>query len=1114
MATTNRERIFQGQALLHEILIPFVERALREAWGQNWAPSLRYKYPDLAFDSADKPDWDTQLLCKTILSNWKEIFEAKFGSGGAAQTVRNLVGEIKDFRNMAAHERPISYDDAHRALDSLLRLARAVGADKGTLEALEDHRDRTIDEKRSERARSQVRNLSLVEGQIPAGLKPWREVIFPHRDVLEGTYSQAEFAADLRSVSEGQASREYGDPKEFFGRTFLTEGLKDLLTLAYERVALGKGEPVVELQTNFGGGKTHSMLALFHMFGDKNPLETRARTLSELPGLAELLRERGHAVSELPTVKRVVLVGEGYSPAQATLYTQPDGTVLEAGTLWGRLAYLLGGLEGYNLVREADEARVSPGTATLVALLERFSPALILIDEWVAFLRELGDRTDLRAGSFESNLSFAQSLTQAVARVPNCVLVVSLPASAVEVGGQYGARALEALQKTVGRVRTPWRPATAEESFEIVRRRLFEPVSDVGARDAVLRAFSSYYTAHALELPAGVAEVDYRRKCELAYPIHPTLFEALYDRWGTLDGFQRTRGVLRLMAKVIHTLWRRGDKNLLILPGTLPLDEREVVAELKTYLDDNWEAVLSGEVDGPESLAAKLEAQETRFNVAGAGQARRVARSLFLLSAPLSRAAHPGVDQKQILLSSLQPVEKPGNFADALRKLSDGAMYLYTQDRLSWYSTQPSLNRTARDRADSLEDYEVEAELKARLLKERPRDTTPFAAVSVALEDSADLPDDAQRPSVRLVVLGPQHPHSARDPLSSGRIQALELLFKRGNADRLGQNTLVFLAPDKAQLSNCFGRTRDYLAWKSICDGFESLNLSAAQHREAEGKLGEAEKSLEVVLRETWVWTLAPHQSGGTRDTLTWDESRLSGDGSLVARAARKLTQDMALSDTLSAKVLDQQLEGWLWGTQPHLSVRQLAQYFTRYLYLPRLTGIEALYRAIREGVLERENPYFAYADAFEVGEYKNLRLGDVVEAQESGLLVRLEVARAQLERPIQGFPPNENVLRGRVSETSHSSTGSYSTPSPVSTPARPLPTRFVAYGELPLERPVKHFQSIVDELVDHLKTHYGARVSVRIELEAELEGGMDADLQRVLIENGKALKLGTDFSD
>jgi predicted AAA+ superfamily ATPase len=179
----------------------------------------------------------------------------------------------------------------------------------------------------------------------------------------------------------------------------------------------------------------------------------------------------------------------------------------------------------------------------------------------------------------------------------------------------------------IGRVESSWRPASAEEGFEIVRRRLFKPIdpSALVYRDATARAFAELYRAQAAEFPAECREAAYERRLRAAYPIHPELFDRLYEDWSTLERFQRTRGVLRLMAQVVGALWRGGDQSPLILPGTIPLDDAPVASELARNLEDSWKPVMDADVDGPASLPAQLM-RAIRTSAAMAPRARSLER--------------------------------------------------------------------------------------------------------------------------------------------------------------------------------------------------------------------------------------------------------------------------------------------------------------------------------------------------------------------------------------------------------------------------------------------------------------------------------------------------------
>ena len=687
---------------------------------------------------------------------------------------------------------------------------------------------------------------TAIESAAVASLKPWREIVTPHRDVASGRYQQAEFAADLWQVHLGEGTDEYREPVEFFRRTYLTESLKGLLVGAIHRLAGKGGDPVVQLQTNFGGGKTHSMLALYHLFSG-----TASGELDEIDPVLQKAE-----ATELAAARRVVLVGNKISPGNPV--TKPDGTVVR--TLWGELAWQLGGKKAFARVAADDEKATSPGDA-LRELFNEYGPCLILIDEWVAYARQLHDQSDLPAGGFETQFSFAQVLTESAKLANNCLLVISLPASDtagsphtqaddVEVGGQRGREALDRLRNVVGRIESSWRPASAEESFEIVRRRLFEPFTDpvqFRDRDVVARAFAELYRTQHQEFPPECRDADYEKRIKAAYPIHPEIFDRLYTDWSTLVKFQRTRGVLRLMAAVIHSLWEKDDRNPLILPANIAIDDPRVQFELTRYLPDNWVPVIEKDVDGPSSLPLRIDRAVP--NLGKFHASRRVARAIYLGSAPTADAAHRGLEDRRVKLGCVMPGESPAVFGDALRRLAGAATYLYQDGPRYWYSTQPTVTKLSEDRAEQLKRNpdKVVQELGSRLRSDL-RNTGDFNRVHPLPQPGQDVPDDLE---ARLVVLGIDTPYS-KERGNPAETAAQAILESRGSAPRICRNTLVFLAADKPRLQDLDEAVRRYLAWESILGEREQLDLSPHQVKQAETQKEAADSTVTARLPETY----------------------------------------------------------------------------------------------------------------------------------------------------------------------------------------------------------------------------------------------------------------------
>ena len=1098
MAITNYERVGKAMEILKQGLGPFVEREFTSTYKDKaLLEAARYIGDDRLLAKKGIREWDAAGLLKLMWEAWNDVFRRTLGPSD-----RSLVSELRDLRNKWAHQQTFSGDDAYRALDSAGRLLAAVSApqsDEVEKMKMELLRLRFDEQMRTEKRKSAG---TAIEGAAAANLKPWREVVTPHKDVASGRYQQAEFAADLWQVHLGEGTDEYKNPVEFFRRTFLTDSLRQMLVGAVRRISAQGGDPVVQLQTNFGGGKTHSMLALYHLFSGAKP--------NELVGIDAVLKEAG--TEKLPTARRVVLVGNKISPGNPV--KKADGTIVR--TLWGELAWQLGGKKAFERVRADDENATSPGDV-LRELFNEYGPCLILIDEWVAYARQLHDQSDLAAGGFETQFTFAQVLTESAKLAKGCLLVISLPASDtagsphtqaddVEVGGQRGREALDRLRNVVGRVESSWRPASAEEGFEIVRRRLFEPLTDQAFkdRDVVARAFAELYRTQHQEFPPECHDADYEKRIKAAYPIHPEIFDRLYGDWSTLVKFQRTRGVLRLMASVIHSLWEKGDRNPLILPANIPIDDPRVQFELTRYLSDNWVPIIEKDVDGPSSLPLRLDGEVP--NLGKFAASRRVARTIYLGSAPTATAANRGIEDRRIKLGCVMPGESPAVFGDALRRLAAAATYLYQDGPRYWYSTQPTVTKLAEDRAEQYKrapDKVVE-ELDKRLRADL-RKMGDFKRVHPIPVSGAEVPDDLD---ARLVVLGVDHAYT-KEPDNAAMAAAKAIFEMRGTAPRLYRNTLVFLAADKTRLQDLDEAVRKYLAWESVLDEKDKLDLSPHQVKQAETQKTAADGSVIARIPETYQWLLVPTQEN-PQAPVTWQTARLAGSDALAERASRKLKSDELLVVTFASSRLRMEMDRVPLWRGNHVAIRQLVEDFGKYLYLPRLQNTAVLLNAIRAGLalLTWEQDAFAYAESYDeaAARYRGLSPGAqlTVTADDSGLLVRPEVARQQIDH--ETAPPvRKNGETGQA--TAPGPTGTSPITQPTGPVQPPKPRRYHGTVTLDSARVGRDASRIADEVITHLVGLIGSTVRVTLEIEAQIPDGASDNVVRTVTENGRTLK-------
>ncbi len=1099
MAITNTERVGRGLEQLKAGLSAFVERELKATYKERWRDVAMPSFPDWQTRAMQlkkgELNWDVQALVSVMLDLWKDCFSKTLGP-----SERTLVNELRDVRNKHAHQKSFSTDDGYRALDSMARLLISVSAPEAA--TVEQMKSELLRLKFEEQIRGEKRKeVSVaVEGRPAGGLKAWREIVMPHPDVASGRYAQAEFAADLWQVYLGQGSEEYREPVEFYRRTFITEGLQTLLKNAIRRLAAQGGDPVVELQTNFGGGKTHSMLALYHLFAGV--------PVGSLPGMEIVAGELG--ISVATKVQRAVLVGNRITPGR--IHRKKDGT--EVRTLWGELAWQLGGRQGYEMVRVADEACTSPGDE-LRELLKAYSPCLILMDEWIAYTRQLYGKQEILGGTFDVQFTFVQSLTEAAKLVDNALLVAGIPASKNEIGGEGGEVALAQLKNLMQRVAVAWRPATAEESFEIVRRRLFQQVTDpeaLKARDLVIRSFIEEYRRNHKEFPEEAGQADYERRMKRAYPVHPELFDRLYTDWASLEGFQRTRGVLRLMSAIIHQLWEREDKNLLILPASVPVDAAVVQEELIRYLPQEWKYVIEKDIDGPNSLPLKLDRDNPLFGRFSA--CRRVARTLYLGSAPTMEASKKGVEDRRIKLGCLQPGETSATFGDALRKLFDQSTYMYLDGSRYWYSTQASVSRLAQERAAGFPLDQV-LEATRQVLKEQERNRGDLARVQACPTSINEVPDE---PEARLVILGPEYLHTARQDGSPARVHAAQILDRSGSG-RNCANMLVFLAADQSKWPELEQAVRLKLAWDSIVKDIERriLNVDMAQADQANEKLRAAGDTVQGRLPECYQWLLVPGQpkpvAGEKFPGMELQELRLQGQEPLAARASKRLVREGLLLTSMAGTLLRLEIDQIPLWRGDHIGVKQLVDDFTKYLYLPRVKNSQVILDAIQSGIslLTWRQETFAYADSYDsaAGRYRGLsnppHSTSVVRLDSSSVIVKPEVAAAQLEKELAAVSMGVSPAATPSTPGDHSPT--HTGPIQPSANGPRALRRFHGAVSVDATRLSRDVDTIAGAVVQHLTSLLNAKVSVTIEINADVPSGAPDNVVRTVTENCRTLK-------
>jgi len=735
-------------------------------------------------------------------------------------------------------------------------------------------------------------------------MKPWHEVVTPHPDIRKGNFDESVFAADLSDVMADRGPLEYRDAVTFFRKTYPTQGLVNLLAAMLARLSgAGRGEGVIQIQTPFGGGKTHSLIALYHLFKHASDLKS-----SEAVG--EVLKQAG--VKTAPKTRVVGFVG-----------TAADA--LKGKTPWGEMAEQLG---QYADLKDHDQKRRAPGKDRLHKLLADH-PTLILMDEIAAYAVAARDFSD-------QLMVFCQQLTETVKVLPQCALVVTLPSSApygVEKDRERAEQALHNLQQIFKRVETIKTPVEGEEIYEVIRRRLFETAADPQEARKVAEGLWETYQRLGDDLPKAVRETAYRDRMRKAYPFHPELIDVLFERWSTFPDFQRTRGVLRLLAQIVAELYRQQHPAPLIQPAHVNPTNPAVRAEFLRHIGNEYQGVIASDIGGPTAKAEKID-REMGSEYARFGVASGLARAIFFAS--FSGSEKRGVGIQRLRLAILREGIPPAIVGDALRRLEDELWFLHVEGGVYSFSTQPNLNRVIVEKEEGVKPEHIAQEVWTRLEKLAGTEM----AVRVWPRESQDVPDTKDH---KLAVLSPEHTKQAGPTAEFVE----ELLTKHGVTFRTYQNTLVLLAADASGMGAVRQHVKRYLALRAIRDDKALVRqLSEENKKWLESKVKDSESGIAFQILCGYRHLVKAGEEG-----VEWRDLGLPtvGEKPWLARRVREYlrSEDILLSKIPPKSLLDKTLK----DDEKEKPVADIAEAFLRYPHLPILESDAVVRDSIVQGV-------------------------------------------------------------------------------------------------------------------------------------------------------------------
>jgi predicted AAA+ superfamily ATPase len=937
---TERDNLYKGLGLFLEAFRPFVVSVVMRKNAADWAKEFYDSLPDY-----QKENWKRDLANGTAPENaldfqyfqsfayfFKDLLKTDFGR--KTHHVKNWLGEIYETRNKVAHfNRVIDEDEAAKTWIHLKTIANLLGMTELEAEIVKLKDNKTVADTRQEEAKAENSAPSVLNTTMP-----WFRMVTPHLDIRQGRLDESVFAANLAEVALGTGREIYTNPILFFEKTFFTSGLKSIAKTVIKGLN-GQEDAenrVMSLQTGFGGGKTHTLISLFH-------LARLGKNAATSESVKELIESTG--TPEFDGANIAVFTNTTNDAANGRMTADE----IHIQTIWGELAYQLGSKAAYEIVRKNDEQLISPA-GLFKQVLEKSKPALILIDELADYCVKASARKVGNSTLADQTISFMQELTEAIAGTNNCVAIITLPASPQEVGNTAQAHSiLSTLESRVRRVSADTKPVADEEIYEVIRRRLFEDIGDAAQIEAVASKYMQMFQENWMEMPVHATKSEYKEKIKKSYPFHPELIDVFRIRWASNHDFQRTRGVLRLLAAIISDLWKRQNSlsgaNLLIDAGDVNFANLDALSgQLKRLYGNGFDAVITADVSGSVSNAFKIDNNKTEY---GKHYLAEGISSVILMNSFGTDGANRGVSIKDIKLNLLEPDSFNHNIINsALDELEAAGYYLYYaqsgQDKRYWFHTKPNINILINQAKTDIQNSDLEAEILKRI-NEKSRYVQPF---NVLVHPTGDVPEQQK---LTLVVLNPKF-HADENGIAENTKKYIEqIATKKGNSERIYRNTMLFLGVTNYGLTQLIIAVKEYLACRKISEEYNS-QLERDQKEELRKKIEDENKKVETALVNAYSTVLKYSVRNGFQ-TLTVKQFRETLDGQINNNVFETLKTEEWLLDSVGLGTLRN--NNLLPTTEQSIKVKDIYEAFIRFDDKPMITNPEAVQKSLLKYCME-----------------------------------------------------------------------------------------------------------------------------------------------------------------
>ncbi len=778
------------------------------------------------------------------------------------------------------------------------------------------------------------------------------EACRPREDVLKGAITEADFAADLAQVIVGKGNVEYLDPVRFFANTYPTRGLKNLLANVCRRLTGAGGEvaAIFRLDTSYGGGKTHGLIALTHA----------AHGMKGVANVGEFIDP-----SLLPDSRVRVAAFDGENADPANGRAMGEGVL--AYTPWGEIAYALAGKDGYERVRKSDESRIAPGAETLRELFGG-DPTLILLDELSVYLRKVRNLEDAR----DQLTAFLTSLFKAVESAPNAAMVYTLAigkdgraTDAYNEENQFIADNMAEAESVSARKATLLNPTEEDETVQVLRRRLFESIDETKI-PAVADAYRALWGTNRESLADDAARSETVEAFRSSYPLHPEVLETLTGKTATLGNFQRVRGMLRLLARTISHLWEQKPEDATAIhlhhidPGYEQI-RQEIVTRLgqTAYLPAITNDIAAGSVE-KKALAEEIDAEH---HGGMAPYAVYVARTIFMHTLAFNDPLK-GVSPERLRYSLLGPATDISFIEEARKKFIAESAYLDDRPGAPMrFLAEANLRQIIRREEQHVDAGQARAELNDRIRQifgGRTFDTVPFPG------GPFDVPDEVGDGRPKLVVL-------AYDGVTiGGTVESVPELIERiysrkgseGSDLRALRNNLVFVVADEARREEMRRKSYQRLALRELKKPERLLDLAdhqQAQIRELEAR---SEQELAIAIQQCYRHVFYPSRNRVGESVADLAHSAVDVHSTSDQPGAGQQQIVRALRDLKKLRLSEDEPDSpsYVRDRTPlkkgQITTLALRDEFRRDPALPILVGDDIFIRGVRRGIEQSEYVY------------------------------------------------------------------------------------------------------------------------------------------------------------